>query len=223
MEEDQFSIQREGMVREQIERRGITDPHLLDVLRRVPRHLFVPPDMRDRAYTDGPLPIGENQTISQPFIVAAMTDLLALHGQENVLEVGTGSGYQAAVLGELTTSVHTIERHPLLAQRASQVLQQLSYQNISIHIGDGSLGWPSSAPYQRILVTAAAPRIPAPLVEQLDEGGILVIPVGPHGNQYMERWRKNNGEIRRERLFPVAFVPLLGSLGWQEDKWNSNF
>ncbi len=217
--EDEFWKARQAMVRDQIERRNIHDPRLLAVLRRVPRHRFLPPALQDRAYEDGPLPIGLGQTISQPYMVAAMTDLLMLHGTENVLEIGTGSGYQAAVLGEMAAAVHTIEYHPYLAENAQVVLDRLGYRNIFVHTGDGTLGWPPAAPYQAVLVTAAAPDIPSPLVDQLDEGGWLVIPVGGPQGQDLERWRKVNGHIFRESLFPVAFVPLRGRFGWQDNEW----
>lgn len=219
VEEEQFWNERQAMVRSQIERRNIQDPRLLEVMRRIPRHRFIPSTLRDHAYEDGPLPIGLGQTISQPYIVAAMTNLLALHGTENVLEVGTGSGYQAAVLGELASVVHTVEFLPQLAEAARETLENLGFRNIFVHPGDGTFGWPPAAPYQAILVTAAAPEIPAPLFDQLDEGGRLVIPVGgPHG-QDLERWCKVNGRMIREILFPVAFVPLRGRYGWQDRDW----
>jgi protein-L-isoaspartate(D-aspartate) O-methyltransferase len=210
---------REAMVRDQIARRGIRDPRLLDVMLRVPRHRFVPPPLIDRAYDDGPLAIGEGQTISQPYIVAAMTELLDLHGTENVLEIGTGSGYQAAVLAELARSVHTVERYPYLAQRASAILHELGYMNIFVHVADGSLGWQPAAPYQAILVTAAAPDIPQPLIDQMDEGARLVIPIGNRYGQDLERWRKSSGKMVRENIFPVAFVPLRGQHGWKTEEW----
>lgn len=220
--EDRFREAREAMVHRQIERRGIRTPRLLSVMRRIPRHRFVPPPLQDSAYEDNPLPIGLGQTISQPYMVAAMTDLLELNGSENVLEIGTGSGYQAAVLGELAHRVYTIERHPRLAQNARAILEDLGYSNVFVHTGDGSLGWPPGAPYQAIVVTAAAPEIPDPLIEQLDEGGRLVIPLGGPGGQDLERWRKTGRRIYQERLFPVAFVPLRGRFGWQENEWEEN-
>lgn len=222
--DDLYQPEREAMVTGQIARRGLRDPRLLDALRRVPRHLFVPPELRARAYADGPLPIGSGQTISQPYIVALMTSLLALRGGENVLEIGTGSGYQAAVLAELvssaekTGSVHTIERVSPLAEQAGAALRLLGYANIFIHTGDGSLGWPENAPYNGILVTAAAPSPPQPLIEQLAEGGRLVIPVGGRQGQDLQLWTKENGKMIFESLIPVAFVPLRGSLGWT-DEW----
>jgi protein-L-isoaspartate(D-aspartate) O-methyltransferase len=221
--EDQFWNARQAMVSNQIERRNIHDPRLLEVLRRVPRHRFVPPSLHDRAYEDGPLPIGLGQTISQPYMVAAMTGLLRLQGTENVLEIGTGSGYQAAVLSEMARTIHTIEFHPYLAQNAQVVLENLGYRNVFVHTGDGTLGWPSAAPYQAILVTAAAPDMPAPLVDQLDDGGCLVIPIGGQQGQDLVRWRKANGRIVRESFFPVAFVPLRGRFGWQENEWEEKY
>lgn len=216
--EEHFRELREAMVSEQIQGRGIHDPRLLDVMRRLPRHWFVPPRFQEQAYGDAPLPIGAGATISQPYMVAAMTALLNLSGGENVLEIGTGSGYQAAVLAEMAGSVHTIEFQPELAERASRLLSDMGFHNIFVHSGDGSLGWPPAAPYQSILVTAAAPEIPLPLVHQLDEGGTLVIPVGGRKEQQLERWSKQGGRIRREHIFPVAFVPLRGQYGWQDDE-----
>jgi protein-L-isoaspartate(D-aspartate) O-methyltransferase len=218
-EESVFRAAREAMVHSQIEERGIRNPRLLAVMRHVPRHRFVQGELRERAYEDGPLPIGSGQTISQPYIVAAMTDLLELMGDENVLEIGTGSGYQAAVFGEMAHSVHTVERHPALAQQASAILAELGYQNIFVHVGDGSLGWAPGAPYEAIAVTAAAPEIPTPLINQLAEGGRLVIPVGNRSGQMLERWRKHKGRILREKLFQVAFVPLRGQHGWNDGEW----
>ncbi len=218
-----FREEREAMVTRQLERRGIHNPRLLDVMRRVPRHWFVPPSLRSHAYEDSPLPIGEGQTISQPYMVAVMTDLLQLNGSENVLEIGTGSGYQAAVLGEMAARVHTIERYGALAEQAQDVLDDLGSSNVYVHVGDGSLGWPQAAPYQAILVTAAAPDIPWPLVDQLDEGGRLVIPMGGRWEQDLLRYRKVGGRIYRETLFPVAFVPLRGRLGWQNHQWEDDF
>lgn len=217
---DPYQRAREAMVREQLERRGIRNPRVLAAMRRVPRHWFVPPELRARAYEDGPLAIGLGQTISQPYMVGAMTTLLNLSGDETVLEIGTGSGYQAAILGELAREVHTIERHPELAERARRLLAEMGFHNVFVHTGDGTLGWPPAAPYQAILVTAAAPEIPRPLVEQLDEDGTLVIPVGGPDGQNLERWRKAGGRFRREKFFPVAFVPLRGRFGWKEDDWD---
>ncbi len=217
MNEDSFyQIERERMVREQLASRNIRDPRVLSVMRIVPREQFVPPENRHLAYADGPLPIGQSQTISQPYIVALMTQLLELDSEEKVLEIGTGSGYQAAVLSHLAKSVHTIERHTPLARHAKQVLTQLGLENIHIHIRDGTQGLPEESPFNAIIVTAAAPEVPQPLLEQLADGGRLVIPVGGRSGQYLERWRRVAAEYISERLEPVAFVPLLGKHGWED-------
>jgi protein-L-isoaspartate(D-aspartate) O-methyltransferase len=220
MEEDEFRLEREAMVREQIERRGIRDKRVLEALRSVPRHLFVPAEERRYAYHDGPLPIGEGQTISQPYIVAVMTELLELQGDENVLEIGTGSGYQAAVLGRLARTVHTVERYARLAQRAEETLRTLGVNNVFVHVGDGSLGWPANAPYHAIVVTAAAPVVPPALLDQLLPGGRLVIPIGGPEGQMLERWVRKADHLEREVLFAVAFVPLRGAAGWSEGEWS---
>jgi len=214
-----YTSRRQRMVDEQLRGRDIYDERVLAAMAKVPRHLFVPPEYRSRAYADGPLPIGEGQTISQPFIVALMTQMLDLRGKENILEVGTGSGYQAAVLAYLGREVHTVERHETLGNQAAQVLQKLGLANVYIHIGDGSLGWPDNAPYQAIIVTAAAPRVPKPLLDQLDYGGRLVIPVGGIGAQYLERWLRHDDKYAHETGVPVAFVPLRGKHGWKEEQW----
>ncbi len=214
-----YDAERLRMVDEQIAGRGLTDARLLQVLRAVPRHCFVPDEYRYLAYSDGPLPIGKGQTISQPYIVALMTLLLQLQGAENVLEVGTGSGYQAAVLAGLARQVHTIERHAGLAEQAASTLKSLSIQNVDVHVGDGSLGLPEFSPYQAILVTAAAPETPRPLLEQLDDGGRLVLPVGGRNNQYLERWYRRGSIFEQESLIPVAFVPLRGQYGWSGEEY----
>lgn len=220
MEDDaDYAIQRDYMVKEQIISRGIHDDRLLRALRSVPRHLFVPDEYASIAYSDGPLPIGHGQTISQPYIVALMTELLELEGDENVLEVGTGSGYQAALLAQLAKQVHTIERHEALAVKAEQVLMRLDLPNVMVHVGDGSVGLPQYAPFQAIMVTAAAPRVPQPLFDQLDDGGRLVLPEGGAGGQILNRWRKLGNEYKQEHIAPVAFVPLRGQHGWREDNW----
>lgn len=210
------------MVYEQIERRGIRHPGVLNAMRTVPRHLFVPYELRDHAYEDGALGIGSGQTISQPYIVALMTSLLVLGGDENILEVGTGSGYQAAILSYLGRTVHTVERHGELAKEAAYRLYNLGIDNVIVHEGDGSLGWPENAPYQAILVTAAAPVLPETLAEQLDEGGRLVIPVGPRGKQELQRWQRERGRLDYESIIPVAFVPLRGNYGWREEEWQQD-
>lgn len=219
-EEATFERERIRMVDEQLRRRGIHEPRLLQAMLKVPRHRFVPPEHRHLAYVDGPLPIGAGQTISQPYIVALMTQLLLLEGEEKVLEVGTGSGYQAAILGELAREVHTIERHAELAERARSLLQELGYTNVQVHIGDGSLGLAEYAPYQAILVTAAAPKAPPALLEQLADGGRLVIPVGGQWGQMLERWTRRGAHYEQEEFVPVAFVPLRGEAGWKEDRWD---
>lgn len=208
---------RERMVEQQLARRGIRDPRVLEAMRSVPRHRFVPPQDQPLAYADGPLPIGHRQTISQPFIVALMTQLLELEGEEKVLEVGAGSGYQAAVLAHLAQHVYSVERIPELATRAEAVLRELGYKNVQIEVGDGTQGLPEHAPYDGIIVTAAAPRVPQPLKDQLAEGGRLVLPVGSQMGQMLERWRREGDEYQRETLTPVAFVPLVGEEGWESD------
>lgn len=203
------------MVEDQLVDRGIRDRRLLDAMGSVPRHRFVPKEERDFAYQDRPLPIGENQTISQPYIVALMTALLSPQENERVLEVGTGSGYQAAILGCLAGEVHTVERHARLARRARRVLRDLGIDNVQVHVGDGSLGWPPAAPYEAILVTASAPAAPQPLLDQLAPDGRLVLPVGGARQQYLQRWWRRDGEFDSEDLTPVAFVPLIGVHGWK--------
>lgn len=200
------------MVEEQILGRGLRDPRLLAAFESVPRHLFVPEEDRALAYADGPLPIGFDQTISQPYIVALMTSLLHLEGNEQVLEVGTGSGYQAAILSYMAGEVHTVEYLPQLAERAKRLLSE--YPNVFCHIGDGSLGWQESAPYDGIVVTAAAPEAPQTLLDQLNNGGRLVIPVGRRGYQKLELWMRSGSQFDREALIEVAFVPLRGEYGW---------
>lgn len=209
-----FEAARRRMVEGQIAARGITSQRVLDAFLEVPRHLFVPPNQQHHAYQDGPLPIGLCQTISQPYIVAYMTDKLQLNGDEVLLEIGTGSGYQAAILGLLAREVHTVERHSRLAASAGQVFKNLGYKNIIIHEGDGTHGLPEYAPYQCIMVTAAAPQVPQPLLDQLAEGGRLVIPVGRRGGQFLQLYRREEGKIHQEDLVPVAFVPLVGDHGW---------
>jgi protein-L-isoaspartate(D-aspartate) O-methyltransferase len=216
-DETSYTSQRYRMVEDQIFSRDIRDPRVLNALRSVPRHRFVPQRDRHLAYTDGPLLIGHNQTISQPYIVALMTELLNLKGDEVVLEVGTGSGYQAAILGLLAREVHTIERHAELAARAQMVLEEIGLVNVTIHVGDGSSGLPEHAPYQAIIVTAAAPRVPQPLFDQLADGGRLVLPVGSLGGQTLERWVRRGDQLNHRVITAVAFVPLRGEYGWEED------
>jgi protein-L-isoaspartate(D-aspartate) O-methyltransferase len=219
-DEAYYANLRNRMVNDQIVSRGVHDERLLDALRRIPRHWFVPEEYTNIAYSDGPLPIGNGQTISQPYIVALMTELLELQGEETVLEVGTGSGYQAALLGNLAREVHTIERHEGLAEQAEKILQKLGLTNVLVHVGDGSLGLPRYAPFQAIIVTAAAPRVPKPLCDQLADAGRLVIPEGGAGGQVLDRWCKYGTEFKQEHITPVAFVPLRGEHGWkEEDNW----
>lgn len=213
---DQFLNDRLRMVEQQILARGVRNPQVLEALRLVPRHIFVQPEYRYLAYSDGPLPIGNDQTISQPYIVALMTELMELKGDETVLEVGTGSGYQAAVLAHLARQVHTIERHASLASSAERLITGLGLENVEVHVGDGSLGLPEFAPFDAVMVTAAAPRVPPALFEQLKKGGRLVIPVGGRGGQYLELWRQKGTSFSQELVIPVAFVPLVGKQGWKE-------
>ena len=212
MEQD-FLTERKLMVARQLRGYGISDRRVLEAFESVPRHLFVPQEYRSSAYEDGPLPIGFEQTISQPYIVAYMTQLLDLTGGERVLEVGTGSGYQAAILSALTAEVHTIELIPALADRAKAVFDQLGLRNIFLHVGDGSQGWEEAAPYDAIMVTAAGPRVPKSLLNQLTDGGRMVLPVGERGDQVLELWRRDGETFSHETLLPVAFVPLRGKEG----------
>ena len=205
---------RREMVQEQIRGRGVRNPRVLDAMLRVPRHEFVSEDMMAGAYADQPLPIGEGQTISQPFMVGTMTEALCLEGEERVLEVGTGSGYQAAVLALLAREVHSVESVVVMATAARERLTRLGYKNVQVHSGDGTLGWVQAAPYDAIVVTAAAPRIPPPLVEQLAEGGRLVIPVGPATEQELLLVRKMEGRTTSKTLHYYRFVPLVGRHGW---------
>jgi protein-L-isoaspartate(D-aspartate) O-methyltransferase len=209
---DQFEIDRHNMVEKQIVGRGLRNPRLLTAFESVLRHLFVLEEYRDFAYEDGPLPIGFDQTISQPYIVALMTNLLQLNGDERVLEVGTGSGYQAAILAHLAHEVHTIEFLPELAARAKRLLS--GYPNVFCHVGDGSLGWQESAPYDAIIVTAAAPKTPQTLLNQLKDGGRLVMPVGKRGHQILEVWTRSGNEFDCDEMMDVTFVPLRGKYGW---------
>jgi protein-L-isoaspartate(D-aspartate) O-methyltransferase len=207
------------MVKTQILRRGLKDPRLLAAFASIPRHLFVPEDYRYAAYDDGPIPIGHSQTISQPYIVALMTALLRLTGNERVLEVGTGSGYQAAILGKMAAEVYTVEFLPELARQAEGLLKMLGCANIHVHIGDGSLGWPEAAPYGGILVAAAAPNAPKALLEQLEDGCRLVLPVGGRSMQNLEVWTRHGDDFESKIETTVAFVPLRGEQGWDRTVW----
>ena len=203
-----YTRDRDQMVERQIKARGITDERLLDAMRRVERHRFVPMPYTPYAYTDGPLPIGEDQTISQPYIVAIMTELLELKKGDRVLEIGTGSGYQAAILGELVEAVYSIEIVESLGQRSAALLDSLGYENITVRIGDGYVGWPEQAPFDAIILTAAPPKIPQPLLDQLAEGGRLVAPVG-EGHQTLQLVEKQDGKLIYRDIIPVRFVPML--------------
>lgn len=209
---------RERMVLYQLEGRGITNPRVLEAMRKVPRHLFVPPERVHDAYSDHALPIGAGQTISQPYMVALMTELLNLAPSHRVLEVGTGSGYQAAILAELANEVVTIEREPSLSERAREVLESLGYRNITFVVGDGTEGYPPLAPYDGIIVTAGAPFIPQPLIEQLAPGGRLVIPVGHRYEQVLTVAEKDEqGDLHLSEHGYCVFVPLIGKHGWQSE------
>ncbi len=209
-DEAAFLRARQQMVEQQLKGRDITDPRVLTVMGKVPRHRFVAPRLAGHAYVDSPLPIEEGQTISQPYIVALMTQLMELSGPERVLEVGTGSGYQAAILGELTRQVYTIEIRPGLAASAAARLAALGYRNVTVKAGDGYQGWPEFAPFDAIVVTAGATRIPDPLIAQLKEGGRLVIPVGESaGYQELLQGRKQSGKLTTRVIAPVRFVPLI--------------
>ncbi len=208
-EEGGWEAMRHRMVDEQIRARGIQDERVLEVMGSVPRHLFVDADFRDEAYRDGPLPIGEDQTISQPYIVALMTELAELEPGEKVLEIGTGSGYQAAVLAELGAEVWSMEIIPELGKLARSNLRAAGYDSLKLRVGDGYAGWPAGAPFDAILLTAAPREIPQPLLDQLAEGGVLVAPVGGW-NQDLVQVRRVNGELKRRTVIPVRFVPMTG-------------
>ncbi len=208
---------REQMVRTQLIPRGIKDIRLLDAMRRVPRHLFVGSQNEYSAYDDMALPIGMGQTISQPYMVAIMTELLELQGDEKVLEIGTGSGYQAAVLAELSKEVYTIERIEALTESARERFHSLNYGNIHVKTGDGTLGWPEESPFDRIIITAASPKIPDPLIEQLAMGGILIIPVGSRFSQLLLKIKKTKERLIEEYHTPCVFVPLIGEHGWGKE------
>lgn len=212
---DHFRIARHRMVESQIAARGIRDQRLLEAMKKVPRHLFVDEALWDRAYGDFPLPIGQGQTISQPYIVARMTQELGLKGDENVLEIGTGSGYQTAILSQLASRVYSVERIPALLPKAKKVLDQLGYHNVLIKLDDGTWGWKEHAPYDAIIVTAGSPVIPEPLLEQLKDPGIMVVPVGDEYSQTLTRITKKDGSIETEYLEGVRFVKLIGDHGWR--------
>ncbi len=204
------------MVENQIRRRGITEERILRAMKEVPRHEFVGEGLKDVAYQDSPLPIGYGQTISQPYIVALMTQLLDVSEDHKVLEIGAGSGYQAAILSKLAMSVITVERIPELSRRAKEILQKLGYNNITVVSGDGSIGYSKYAPYDRIIVTAAAPEVPNSLINQLSDQGKMVIPIGNIITQCLEVVKKRGKRIIKEGHEGVRFVPLIGKEGWQD-------
>lgn len=209
-------MMRQQMVNNQIIRRGIKDRKIIDALLEVPRHLFVPNNQINFAYEDYPLPIEYGQTISQPYIVALMTELLELDEKDKVLEIGTGSGYQTAILAKIVKEVYTIERIKELSIHAETILKNLQFNNIYFFCLDGTLGLPAHAPYQKIIVTAAAPKVPQSLIEQLDNDGKMVIPLGEKGNQSLTRIKKSKGNIYQEKTIGCTFVPLIGENGWPE-------
>ena len=209
---------RESMVKNQIEARGIKDPNVLDAMRKVPRHLFVSDALMDQAYADHPLPIGEQQTISQPYIVAHMTQALALGPDDRVLEIGTGSGYQAAILAQIVFRVYTIETIRSLHMRARKLFDELNYSNIVTRYGDGTNGWKDESPFDAIMVTAGAPDIPAPLVSQLDVGGRMVLPVGGRLTQEMVKLYRDEDGIHQTTLGGCRFVKLVGDYGWDKER-----
>ena len=213
--EQRYGRERERMVAEQLVKRGIADPRVLEAMRSVPRHLFVDEALRDRAYGDHPLPIGEGQTISQPFMVARMTELLRLTGREKVLEIGTGSGYQAAVLSRVAARVCTVERIAKLAARARQTLEAIGASNVWVRAADGTVGWADEAPFDRILVAAGGPSVPPPLVEQLAEGGRLVMPVGAEDAQRLRVVDKVGDATRVSEDSACVFVKLIGKYAWE--------
>ncbi len=211
-----YAVLRKKMVEEQLIARGIRAERICNAFLKVERHRFVPEEERCRAYEDYPLPIGEGQTISQPYIVALMTESLALSGGERVLEIGAGSGYQAAILAECGARVYSMERIPVLAQRASSLLGALGYTGVSVRVGDGTLGWAEEAPFDRIVVTAATPHVPAPLASQLATGGTMVLPLGEQFGQVLTVIEKDANGLTRRQVCGCVFVPLLGRYGQKE-------
>jgi protein-L-isoaspartate(D-aspartate) O-methyltransferase len=209
------ALRRRAMVERQLRKRGIRDERVLAAMLSVPRHEFIPAEFAGEAYSDRPLPIGHGQTISQPFMVAAMAEALELSGGERVLEIGSGSGYQAAVLSLLARDVHTVEVQEELAVASRERLRRLGYANVHVHVGDGTLGWPDEAPFEAIVVTAAAPEVPPPLAAQLAEGGRLIVPVGTPEEQRLLRVEKRDHELSTRPLYHCRFVPLIGKFGWK--------
>jgi protein-L-isoaspartate(D-aspartate) O-methyltransferase len=212
-QQKEYAVLRETMVKKQLKERGISSTKVLEAMRKVERHLFVPAEFVSQAYEDHPVPIGEGQTISQPYIVAFMTDALKLKGNEKILEVGTGSGYQAAILAELCKEVYTIEINKPLAEKSAQVLKSLNYSNVFVLHGNGYLGWPEKSPFDRIIVTCSPSHVPPPLTEQLKEGGKMIIPVGDSLQQELWVLTKSKGRLKKESVMPVLFVPMKNSKG----------
>src|SRR3989338_7732517 len=213
-----FAVLRKRMVEEQIIPRGVKNPRVLEAFYKVERHKFIPQDSRESAYADFPVPIGEGQTISQPYIVALMTEYLGLTGKENVLEIGTGSGYQTAILSELAREIYSVERFEILAGRTQAVLNELGYKNIKVKAGDGTLGWEEAAPFDRIIITAASPKIPLPLIEQLADNGKLILPLGESFSQVLTLVEKKEGKLKSVDVCGCVFVPLVGKHGWSNKK-----
>ncbi|MHB8807895.1 MAG: protein-L-isoaspartate(D-aspartate) O-methyltransferase [Anaerolineaceae bacterium] len=220
--EADFVKARARMVELQILQRGITSQPVLDAFRKVPRHLFVPEEDQAEAYADYPIPIGFGQTISQPYIVALMTEKAQLKTEDTVLEIGTGSGYQAAILSCLCKKIDSIERISALGKQAQKVLSELGFNNVAVHIADGTGGWPDAAPYDAILVTAGSPSVPPPLQLQLRNGGRLIIPVGSSWHQDLQLWIKTETDFEMETIIPVVFVPLLGKWGWEGERYRND-
>ncbi len=213
---DSFVTARNRMVQEQLVYKGIRDPRVLDAMGEVPRHLFVDDAMQNRAYGDHPLPIAADQTISQPFVVAYMTEILELKNSDKVLEIGTGSGYQAAVLSRICQHVYTVERINILLAGARKIFSRLRYYNIMARLDDGTMGWEEYGPFDAIIVTAGSPKVPEPLVEQLADNGRMIIPVGDKNTQHLVLIRKQDGEVEKEELQGVRFVNLIGEHGWAD-------
>jgi len=212
-----FAILRKRMVQEQLIPRGISDPRVLEAFSRVERHRFIPEEFRQSSYADYPVPIGEGQTISQPFIVALMTQSLRVGPEDKILEIGTGSGYQAAVLAELAKEVYSVERIESLAKKAQGAFKDLGYANIRTKVDDGTLGWKESAPFNKIIITAASPRIPLPLTEQLAEYGALILPLGETFSQVLTLVEKKGKQLQQKQICGCVFVPLVGKYGWKNN------
>ncbi|QNN22049.1 protein-L-isoaspartate(D-aspartate) O-methyltransferase [Planctomycetales bacterium ZRK34] len=213
-DEAEFGRAAENMVQGQLRFRGVTNTRVLDAMRMIPRHLFLAPELRGRAYEDVALPTLDDQTISQPYMVAVMSASLGVGPEDVVLEIGAGSGYQTMILAMLARRVVSIEQHAGLAEQARQRMAEFGITNVDIHVGDGTLGWPDAAPYDRILVTAGAPRVPQPLIDQLADPGRLIIPVGPRDAQTLNTLEKRHGQINETEGLACRFVPLVGAEGW---------